>query len=121
MVSGKIFDGPFKWELATNLSYTKNKLLSLDGVLDMKINGGGANTGKVMHALMVGKPVSTFYMLRQDGIYQTDQEVPSKLPFKRTIEYFTAHHHFQSFVLQRADIGCPGSISCCSKSTDIIK
>lgn len=79
MVSGKIFDGPFKWELATNLSYTKNKLLSLDGVLDMKINGGGANTGKVMHALMVGKPVSTFYMLRQDGIYQTDQEVPSKL------------------------------------------
>lgn len=23
MVSGKIFDGPFKWELATNLSYTK--------------------------------------------------------------------------------------------------
>ena len=79
MVSGKIFDGPFKWELATNLSYTKNKLLSLDGVLDMKINGGGANTGKVMHALMVGKPVSAFYMLRQDGIYQTDQEVPSKL------------------------------------------
>lgn len=45
----------------------------------MKINGGGANTGKVMHALMVGKPVSAFYMLRQDGIYQTDQEVPSKL------------------------------------------
>lgn len=53
--------------------------MSLDGVLDMKINGGGANTGKVMHALMVGKPVSAFYMLRQDGIYQTDQEVPSKL------------------------------------------
>lgn len=51
----------------------------MDGVLDMKINGGGANTGKVMHALMVGKPVSAFYMLRQDGIYQTDQEVPSKL------------------------------------------
>ena len=44
----------------------------------MKINGGGANTGKVMHALMVGKPVSAFYMLRRDGIYQTDQEVPKQ-------------------------------------------
>lgn len=65
--------------LNISYSFTKNKLLSLDGVLDMKINGGGANTGKVMHALMVGKPVSAFYMLRQDGIYQTDQEVPSKL------------------------------------------
>lgn len=59
--------------------------MSLDGVLDMKINGGGANTGKVMHALMVGKPVSAFYMLRQDGIYQTDQEVPSKLYAKEYV------------------------------------
>lgn len=57
----------------------KNKLLSLDGVLDMKINNGGANTGKVMHALIVGQPVSAFYMLRQDGIYQTDSEIPIKL------------------------------------------
>ncbi len=27
---------------------------------DMKINGGGANTSKVMHALMVRKPVSAY-------------------------------------------------------------
>lgn len=79
MISGKILNGPFKWDLTANLAYTQNKLLALDGILDMKINGGGANTGKVMHALIVGKPVSAFYMLRQDGIYQTDQEVPTKL------------------------------------------
>lgn len=79
MVSGKILNGPFKWDVTTNLTYTKNKLLSLDGVLDMKVNGGSANTGRVMHALIVGKPVSAFYMLRQDGIYQTDEEVPSRL------------------------------------------
>lgn len=34
---------------------------------------------------MVGKPVSAFYMLRQDGIYQTDQEVPSKLYAKEYV------------------------------------
>lgn len=79
MLSGQILNGPFKWDMNTNLSYTKNKLLSLDGVLDMKINSGGANTGKVMHALIVGQPVSAFYMLRQEGIYQTDSEVPIKL------------------------------------------
>lgn len=79
MLSGQILKGSFKWDMNTNLTYTKNKLLSLDGVLDMKINNGGANTGKVMHALIVGQPVSAFYMLRQDGIYQTDSEIPIKL------------------------------------------
>lgn len=79
MVSGKIFDGPFKWELATNLSYTKNKLLSLVEYLNRKSTVVVPIPVKSMLALMVGKPVSAFYMLRQDGIYQTDQEVPSKL------------------------------------------
>lgn len=79
MLSGKILNGPFKWDMNTNLTYTRNKLLSLDGVLDMKVNSGGANTGRVMHALIVGKPISAFYMLRQDGIYQTNSEVPTKL------------------------------------------
>ena len=78
-ISGKILTGDFKWNMDANITYTQNKLLALDGILRMKINGGGANTGKVMHALIVGKPVSAFYMLRQDGIYQTDSEVPTKL------------------------------------------
>lgn len=41
MLSGQILKGSFKWDMNTNLTYTKNKLLSLDGVLDMKINNGG--------------------------------------------------------------------------------
>lgn len=79
MVSGTVLEGPFKWDLSANMTYMQNELRSLDGILDMKINGGGSNTGSVMHALIVGKPVSAFYMLRQEGIYQTDSEVPGKL------------------------------------------
>jgi hypothetical protein len=86
MLSGQILKGSFKWDMNTNLTYTKNKLLSLDGVLDMKINNGGANTGKVMHALIVGQPVSAFYMLRQDGIYQTDLKFPSNFTTREYVQ-----------------------------------
>lgn len=75
----QILQGDFKWNLAANISYVKNELKSLDGNLQMKVNGGGANTGSVMHALIVGKPVSAYYMLEADGLYQSDSEVPAKL------------------------------------------
>ena len=32
-----------------------------------------------MHALINGEPISTFYMLKMEGIYQRDDEVPAKL------------------------------------------
>ncbi len=32
-----------------------------------------------MHALINGQPISTFYMLKMEGIYQRDDEVPAKL------------------------------------------
>jgi len=35
--------------------------------------------GGQMHALINGKPVSAYYMLKQTGIYQTDAAVPAKL------------------------------------------
>ncbi len=79
MLSGRIFNKEFKWDLSGNISYVKNRLLSLDGSLYMQILNGSANTGRTMHALIVGKPVSAYYMLQHDGLYQRDSEVPSKL------------------------------------------
>lgn len=78
-VDGQILQGDFKWDMAANITYVDNRLLRLDGNLNMKVNGGGANTGSVMHALIVGKPVSAYFMLRADGLYQNDSEVPKKL------------------------------------------
>ncbi len=78
-VSGDIIRGDFSWDASANISYTKNKLLELDGILDMEIRGGSGIQGGTYHALIVGKPVSAYYMYQMDGLYQKDIDVPSKL------------------------------------------
>lgn len=79
LVAGDIFTGDFKWTLSANASYTRNKLRDLDGNLDMEIRSASGIEGGSYHALIVGKPVSAYYMYRMDGLYQTDAEVPAKL------------------------------------------
>lgn len=78
-LTGKIFQGEFNWELTGNLSWNKNKLLKLDGTTNLQLRSTGTNQGADCHALIVGKPVSAWYMLQADGIYQYDSEVPEKL------------------------------------------
>lgn len=79
LASGDILTGDFKWTLSGNISFTRNKLIDLDGSLDMEIKAASGIEGGSYHALIVGKPVSAYYMYRQDGIYQRDEEVPAKL------------------------------------------
>ena len=79
LASGDILTGDFKWTLSGNISFTRNKLIDLDGSLDMEIKAASGIAGGSYHALIVGKPVSAYYMYRQDGIYQRDEEVPAKL------------------------------------------
>ena len=44
------------------------------------VPSSGSNLlGGSMHALINGQPISTFYMLKMEGIYQRDDEVPAKL------------------------------------------
>ena len=44
------------------------------------VPSSGSNLlGGSMHALINGEPISTFYMLKMEGIYQRDDEVPAKL------------------------------------------
>ena len=61
--------------------FVKNKLLSLIEGNDMYIvpSSGSNLLGGSMHALINGQPISTFYMLKMEGIYQRDDEVPAKL------------------------------------------
>ncbi|MBQ8674455.1 MAG: TonB-dependent receptor [Bacteroides sp.] len=80
IVSGDILTGDFKWDMSANISWTKNKLKELDGVLDMEIvSSGNYVYGGTYHALIVGKPVSAYYMYKMEGLYQKDSEVPEKL------------------------------------------
>lgn len=80
-LSGDILTGDFKWNMSGNISFVKNKLISLINDNDMYIvpSNGSNLLGGSMHILQNGKPISTYYMLKMEGIYQTDDEVPAKL------------------------------------------
>lgn len=80
-LNGKIFTGKFKWDLGGNISFIKNKLLSLIEGNEMYIvpSSGSNLLGGSMHALINDQPISTFYMLKMEGIYQRDEDVPAKL------------------------------------------
>lgn len=78
-LGGRIFDGPFKWDLSGNFSWSRNRLISLLDSTDIIVVEDSQLYGGNKHALIIGKPVSAWYMLRMDGIYQYDDEVPAKL------------------------------------------
>jgi TonB-linked SusC/RagA family outer membrane protein len=80
-LNGKILTGDFKWNMGINFSYVKNELLSLiDGVDEYIVPAEGSNLlGGAMHILKKGEPVSSYYMLKMNGIYQYDEDVPAKL------------------------------------------
>ncbi len=80
-ISGKVFTNKFKWDIGGNISFVKNKIVSLiDNTNFLIVPSSGSNLfGGQMHALINGQPVSTWYMFQQTGIYQNDADVPSKL------------------------------------------
>lgn len=79
-IGGKVVDThDVKWDLNANISYDKNKLVKLLDDVDIIPVAQGDLYGGTKHALIIGQPVSTWYMLKAEGIYQTDEEVPEKL------------------------------------------
>ncbi len=72
-VNGRIFDnGDFRWDMNANISFVRNKLLSLLGGQEILDVGNG-------HSLIVGHSLGAYYMLEMEGIYQRDSDVPGKL------------------------------------------
>ena len=78
-LGGRVLDGPVKWDLSGNFSWSKNRLISLLDGTDIIVVEDSQLYGGNKHALIIGKPISAWYMLRMDGIYQYDSEVPEKL------------------------------------------
>ena len=71
--------GDFKLHLGANISFNKNRLTRLvDGKDIIQITQANLYGG-TKHALITGQPVSAWYMLNFEGIYQDDSEVPEKL------------------------------------------
>jgi TonB-linked SusC/RagA family outer membrane protein len=69
--------GKFKWNTSFNISYNKNKVISL-GTDDTPIysgwNGVGDN-GNTSNVLMVGHPANAFYMLHAIGVWKNQAEI----------------------------------------------
>ncbi len=78
-LGGRLLDGPFQWDLSGNFSWSRNRLISLLDNTEIIVVEDSQLYGGNKHALILGKPVSAWYMLRMDGIYQYDDEVPAKL------------------------------------------
>lgn len=80
-VNGRLIDSEVKWDLGFNISWSDSKLLHLlDDTDEIIVANSGSNLlGGVKHILKNGKPVSSWYMLDFQGIYQYDEDVPAKL------------------------------------------
>ena len=66
--SANLTFGDFAWQSRFNISFVRNKLTSLLGDDNLLI---GSN-----RVLKVGQPVGSFYIYKQTGIYQSDEEIP---------------------------------------------
>lgn len=64
----KILDGPVKWDVSANISFNRNKVLSLDGIR----NETFVNSFSL---LKVGQPLGVFKTYVFNGIYQTGETV----------------------------------------------
>ena len=78
-LGGRVIDNEFKWDLSGNFSWGKNTLVKLLDDTDIIIINDSSLYGGNKHALIIGQPISTWYMLKSTGVYQTDEEVPEKL------------------------------------------
>lgn len=64
--------GDFSWHGDLNISFIRNELTSL-------FDDNEILTTDAMHALKVGEPLGSFYLIKSLGIYQYDEEIPKKL------------------------------------------
>jgi TonB-linked SusC/RagA family outer membrane protein len=69
-------EGQFNWKTSFNISFNKNKVLSLGG--DLERPAGQASPSKQLPnsgILRVGEPVGVFYGYITDGLFQTLEEI----------------------------------------------
>jgi TonB-linked SusC/RagA family outer membrane protein len=89
-VSSKNLVGVFKWNTNLNVSFNKNKVVSLYQDAPMYI-GSGIGLNGTLATNTVGYPINAFYGYVMDGIFQTQKEVdaasvqvPGADPYNRT-------------------------------------
>jgi TonB-dependent starch-binding outer membrane protein SusC len=78
---GKILTEKIKWDVIGNISFNRNKIISLgDGIESFMGPVIGAIGGQSVNIAKVGYPIGSFYGYRIIGIYQNQQEIDAS-PF----------------------------------------
>ena len=69
--------GGFRWSSEFNITFNKNKIITLDGRQEFRTGGDATihNTAQNPILLRVGSPLGNFYGLVTDGIFQNQGEV----------------------------------------------
>lgn len=79
-LTGKLIEQPgdgWQWSVGANFAFNHNELSALpDGIQQTEVDG---------RLLRVGEAVDRFYVLQNEGIYQSDAEVPVKDGKKMTV------------------------------------
>ncbi|MCD7935797.1 MAG: TonB-dependent receptor [Tannerellaceae bacterium] len=80
-VNANWLTGAFKWSTDLNISFYKNKILSLDGDQYQQFYDRGINSKITSDVLLrVGMPVGIYYGYISDGVYNTEEEVLNGYP-----------------------------------------
>jgi TonB-linked SusC/RagA family outer membrane protein len=67
--------GEFSYEVNGNISFVKNKVLSLSGTDAKPIIGGEVDNNTFVTVTEVGQPIGTFYVYEMEGIFQSTTEI----------------------------------------------
>ena len=75
VMSRNITKGDFGWETDANMSFNKNKIVSLYGYLDEQ----GNEIDDIANGWFIGEPIEANYGYVWDGVWQLDEEEQAKL------------------------------------------
>ena len=89
ITTNNIMKSKFKWSTTFNVSYNKNKVVSINDTVPMPAGSIGLNY--YLSLIQAGVPINEFYGYVTDGIFQTQAEVnnhalqtPGNDPYNRT-------------------------------------
>lgn len=69
------FDGDFKYSFGGNISFVKNKVLSLGQGVDNLVSESSGRIGGSISNTFVGQPIAEYYGYKTMGVFQTQEEV----------------------------------------------
>ena len=67
--------GEFYYSVGLNLSHIKNNLKEIQTVTKQEISGFNPNGGGTITWAKEGKPIGSFYLIKTDGIFQSEEEI----------------------------------------------